>query len=195
MSTSKKVQDTPAKLPRCVNIAHSQALVSNPKNALALLLRGETIASRAVSASAKSRQPPADVPVKVEVSSAAARQLHQHIEALVSGYRGLVELHNLNVNSHLAAQRNLTSAAAMVERLHEYPAGGAALTNLVTYPPKLKPVPVKPIFLDVAWNYIDYPGRGDAARASTTSEVNGMNQRQAKEEQKPVRKGWFGFGR
>ena len=178
-----------------MNIAYSHALVSNPKNALALLLRAETIASKSISTSAKSPEAPADAPLKVDVSSAAAKQLHTRIESLVSRYRGLVELHNLNTNSTMAAQKNLTSAAPMVERLHDYPAAGVDLTNLVTYPPKLKPVPVKPIFLDVAWNYIDYPGHEGAVKAPSTAEVNGMKDAETKEEQKRARKGWFGFGR
>ncbi|KAF2101701.1 hypothetical protein NA57DRAFT_34726 [Rhizodiscina lignyota] len=180
---------------KCLNIAYSHAIVSNPKNALALLLRAETIASNAVSASVKSPQPPADAPLKVDVSSNAAKQLHTRLKSLITQYRGLVELHNLNVNSNLAAQKNLTSAAPIVERLHEYPAAGVDLENLVTYPPKLKPVPVKPIFLDVAWNYIDYPGHGGAVQAPAPGEVNGMKEADGKEEQKPAKKGWFGFGR
>lgn len=83
----------------------------------------------------------------------------------------------------------------MVERLDEYPPHGANLHNLVTYPAQLQPVPVKPIFLDVAWNYIDYPGRG--RRKDTAGiKVNGSGNDGVKAEQKKeTRKGWFGFGR
>lgn len=182
-------------LNRCLNIAYSHALISNPKNALALLLRAETIASDSVSGSVKAPEPPAEAPLKADVSSQAAKQLQTHLKSLISRYRGLVELHNLTANSNMAAQKNLTSAAPMVERLHEYPSGGVDLKNLVTYPPKLKPVPVKPIFLDVAFNYIDYPGRAGAVQAPAAGEVNGMNEGNAKEDAKPAKKGWFGFGR
>jgi signal recognition particle subunit SRP68 len=80
-----------------------------------------------------------------------------------------------------------------VESLTEYPGSGKVdLTRLVEWPPKLKPVPVKPLFFDTAWNYVEYPGRTPAASATASKgEVNG-----AKEEpQQPASRGWFGFGR
>lgn len=47
----------------------------------------------------------------------------------------------------------------LIDDLQTYPASGVvSLTNLVEYPPRIQPVPVKPIFLDLAWNYIRYPG-------------------------------------
>jgi signal recognition particle subunit SRP68 len=117
------------------------------------------------------------------------QSLHARIENLVNHHRGLVELHNLSENSRIAADKHLTSAAPIVERLNSYPPNGVDLKNLVTYPPQLKPVPVKPLFFDVAWNYIDYPGRtpeltnGDTGKARTEAA--------AQDEKK---KGWFGWG-
>lgn len=89
-----------------------------------------------------------------------------------------------------------------MERLDEYPAlgsGGVDLLNLVTYPPRVEAVPVKPLFFDVAWNYIEYPGRtrsGD--RGGGSGVVNGVGVGAAggdgrTEEKKESRKGWFGF--
>ena len=79
----------------------------------------------------------------------------------------------------------------VIEKLDQYE--DVDLTNLVTYPPKLQPIPVKPLFFDLAWNYIDYPGR-------TPGDVNGVSAgedgpRSAVEEKQEARKGWFGFGR
>jgi signal recognition particle subunit SRP68 len=62
-------------------------------------------------------------------------------------------------------------------------------------------VPVKPLFLDVAWNYIEYPGRkaegkGVVGKVAETVKpvVNGVQEEaQAKEPEK--KRGWFGFGR
>ena len=85
----------------------------------------------------------------------------------------------------------MASAAPVVERLHEYPPAGVDLKKLVTYPPKLKPVPVKPLFLDLAWNYIEYPGRKPAAKGDTAAAANAA----AKEthgDQKKGGWGWFG---
>jgi len=83
----------------------------------------------------------------------------------------------------------MTSAAPIVERLNDYPANGVDLKNLVTYPPQLKPVPVKPLFFDVAWNYIDYPGR-------TPEVANGESEKTRTEAgpQEEKKKGWFGWG-
>lgn len=53
------------------------------------------------------------------------------------------------------------------------------------------PVPVKPLFLDVAWNYVEYPGRKRELDVGKT--VNGVDE--GVKEEKKERKGWFGFGR
>ena len=84
-------------------------------------------------------------------------------------------------------------SSPLIENLEEYPANGADLTNLVTYPPKVEPIPVKPLFLDVAWNYIEYPGR---ERNVAGNGINGLSDGAKKPaEEKETRKGWFGFGR
>lgn len=89
----------------------------------------------------------------------------------------------------------------LVERLSEYPSEGVNLENIVVYPPKLDAIPVKPLFLDVAWNYIDYPAKQakvetkaaaaphKAASAAAVAAVTPA------EEAKPQKRGWFGFGR
>ena len=80
----------------------------------------------------------------------------------------------------------------LIDRLGEYPPGGVDLKNIVQYPPQLPFVPVKPIFLDVAWNYIEYPGR-------RTKEVErNQTEREEAESAAPAqqqKRGWFSFGR
>lgn len=81
------------------------------------------------------------------------------------------------------------ASVPLIDRLGEYPAAGVDLGNIVEYPPKLPFVPAKPIFLDVAWNYIEYPGR-------RIKEVERNAEREAGEEAPaPQKRGWFGFGR
>jgi signal recognition particle subunit SRP68 len=63
---------------------------------------------------------------------------------------------------------------------------GADLENLVDYPPQLQLIPVKPLFFDVAWNYIDYAGKTPAAVAESDT---GSTQTP-----EPKKRGWFGFG-
>lgn len=60
----------------------------------------------------------------------------------------------------------------------------------------MEPIPVKPLFFDAAWNYIEYPGReveesvenGVKGTSSVTEKGSEQNAGQQK-------KGWFGFGR
>jgi signal recognition particle subunit SRP68 len=81
----------------------------------------------------------------------------------------------------------------VVERLNEYPTSGSVdLKNLVTWPPKLKPVPVKPLFLDVAWNYVEYPGRAPAKQEPEPAKTEIED---AQPERPAPKKGWFSFGR
>jgi len=179
--------------PRCLNIAYSHVLLSNLKNALALLIRAESLCSGALSSISASNPPAADAPLKLDIHPNTAKSFHDYLQLQVNQYRGLVELHNFNENSKFAAQKDMTSAAPAVERLNEYPPGGVAPTNLVTYPPKLQPVPVKPLFLDVAWNYIAYPGSKSAAAARSADA--GASVPSAEEEKKAPKRGWFPFGR
>lgn len=111
----------------------------------------------------------------------------------VQRQRALVELSNLDRKAVSNGSTNAT--LPLIERLHEYPTekGGLDLKNLVSYPPKLEPVPVKPLFFDVAWNYIEYPGRKPESKVATgTGEVK-ENESQSQTTQQ--KKGWFGFGR
>lgn len=88
-------------------------------------------------------------------------------------------------------EKSTAAPAPLVERLHQYPAGGVDLNNIVEFPPKKALIPVKPIFLDVAWNYISYPGKTPAAAAAGGAPaVEAVSQ-----PAQPQKRGWFGFGR
>jgi signal recognition particle subunit SRP68 len=64
--------------------------------------------------------------------------------------------------------------------MDEFAVDSVDLSNLVPFPPKMRPIPVKPLFLDVAYNYIQYPReQTDKVEAEGTG----------------TRRGWFGFGR
>lgn len=71
------------------------------------------------------------------------------------------------------------------------------LERIVEYPPKMEVVPVKPLFLDVAWNYIGYPDK--SAAGGQQGEVKGQEKQvqggAEQEAAKPQKRGWFGFGR
>ena len=62
---------------------------------------------------------------------------------------------------------------------------------MVEYPPKLHPVPVKPYFFDIAYNYIGLE------KPEVTEVESGVRQEEMKVDEKkpePARKGW-GFWR
>jgi len=101
--------------------------------------------------------------------------------------------------------------------LQEYPASGKVdLKNIIPWPPRPEPIPVKPVFLDLAWNYLKYPGTNseeqagepdgqmegivngvvDSARQATNvvKEAIGVDSTEEQSET-PKKRGWFSFGR
>lgn len=114
--------------------------------------------------------------------------------------RALVEIANLRrkAGDRADAPRKVAASRPLLEKLGQYPAEGVDLDNIVTYPPRLEPVPVKPLFLDVAWNYVRYPtttttvGKASVPQGKAGAKTEGGEQQQ---QQTPAKKGWFGFGR
>ncbi|KAK4987977.1 signal recognition particle subunit srp68 [Elasticomyces elasticus] len=182
---------------KCANIAYSHALLSSPLNALALYARAQGLSSRALATADSTNDTSLDSPPKLGIHRAQAQHVHETITNLVHRHRALVDLAKFQANSAAAASKHMTSAAPLVQRLHEYPAPGVQvdLSNLVTYPPRIEPVPVKPLFFDVAWNYIEYPGQ--AKKAVDAGDIGGQEAVVNGVEEKPQEKkrGWFGFGR
>lgn len=164
---------------RCLALGRSHAVLGKPTEALALfahaldLVRSETSLS-----SVECQGPP-----RLDVSRAQVSALATILQELVAQYRGLVTLERFDSDSGASQQRPL------VERLHQFGLG-TDLKNLVPYPPQMQPVPVKPLFLDVAWNYIDYP-RSTNAPANTEAIAQGA----APAPEEKTSRGWFGFGR
>ena len=168
---------------RCLAIARSHSILSNTKNALALLARALEKSSRSVSAVSKSSQSANKAP-NLDISTDQAKSLHSLLSGLVMQHRALLELENL---TEAAAKQKQGPARPMIERLDEYPAGGVDLKNLVTYPPKLQPIPVKPLFFDFASNYIEYPRLGKKGAVEEDAK--------AQDGSAGKKRGWFGFGR
>lgn len=173
---------------RCLAISRSHALLQDTKNALALLSRALDLSSELSPDSpsqADSKKPP-----NLDVTPSQAQSLQSLLQSLVFQHRALVELHKLDSTSNKA---HPGPSSPLVEHLDTYSSKPVDLTNLVAYPPKVAPIPVKPLFLDVAFNYIEYPGR---MRKAAARSVNGTEYgARGGEEKKEGRKGWFGFGR
>ncbi|KAK1818865.1 signal recognition particle subunit srp68 [Friedmanniomyces endolithicus] len=178
---------------KCLNISYSHSLLDGHLNALALLQRAKELLSSSPAASSEAETP--DAPPTLHLSSADRENAQKHVSALHSRTHALVELHKLEANARVAAEKHMTSAFPLVQNLNAYPTPGVQvdLKNLVQYHPEVQPVPVKPLFLDVAWNYIEYPGREreasvKAAAPADEPMVDGT-------EAQPKKRGWFGFGR
>lgn len=180
---------------KCLNIAYSHSLLDNRVNALALLQRATSLASQALS-SASNEGGGTDGPLNLVLSSRSAKDLSQHVAALLSRTHALVEMHQLEFNSATAAAKNMTSAAPVIQNMLAYPSPGVQVDskNLVTYPPRIEPVPVKPIILDLAWNFIDYPGRKAEVSMGEKGKDMAMVNGDSHEQQQQKKKGWFGFG-
>lgn len=181
---------------KCVNIAHSHSLLGAHLNALALLKRAQDLLTASPPPPSNAQK---DAPATLDIPTPTSQKLTTHLSSLLSRTHALVELHKLQSNSAIAAEKNMTSAAPLIQNLNAYPTPGTQvdLKNLVDYPPKIQPVPVKPLFLDVAWNYIDYPGRKSSVTATAAPVVNGGAEKMDVDEkpQPEKKRGWFGFGR
>jgi signal recognition particle subunit SRP68 len=129
-------------------------------------------------------------PPNITVSSVEVQALKDLLDGEVQHYRALVELSNLSQNQ----ASSTANKEPLIERLNEYPSQGVDLENLVSYPPKLEPVPVKPLFFDAAWNYIEYPGR-QVEKAIDNGVKGSSGEAKGAEHTAQQKKGWFGFGR
>jgi signal recognition particle subunit SRP68 len=137
-------------------------------------------------------------PLSIEIRQRDVEFLHDLLRGELQRARALVEIDNLRAKTSKSAASS-SATAPLIRRLHEYPADGVDLENLVVYPPQMEAIPVKPLFFDVAWNYIDYPGRGDATSAQPAAKAQIAHDKtptaQQQQQQQQKKGGWFGFGR
>lgn len=197
---------------KLLNLGRSHAINEQIANALALYARAQGLAQAASShLSSESSSRDSGSPLKLDVGSDQIESLVTTLNRLVMQYRALAELKALTPATSTAnAKANSTTTlkpAPLIERLHRNEfIESVDLTNLVYYPPKLRPVSVKPLFFDLAWNYINYPGQkqdGDVSDASSVEPITAASAGKANtdagametEQAKPAKKGWFGFGR
>ncbi|KAG0649199.1 Signal recognition particle subunit SRP68 [Hyphodiscus hymeniophilus] len=171
---------------KCLTIARSHAILSSPKNALALLSRALEKSTTAHSHLSSTMETDSRSPPNITISADEAAFLQNLLTAEVQRYRALVELSNLTEKAS-----STTNNQPLVERLNEYPAKEVDLQNLVSYPPKLEAVPVKPLFFDAAWNYIEYPGR-EVKREAQNGVV--AEKGEVKSRRPSRRKGGLGLG-
>ncbi|KAF3903121.1 hypothetical protein ABW21_db0205155 [Orbilia brochopaga] len=178
---------------KCSAIAASHANIGNRLNALALYHRASENIASAVSRSSKTQTDSND---HFAVPVVNLTQLAIELKANVQRYHALAEMDRLTEQSAALAQK-LPFKRPLIENLGAYPEAGVDFTNLIHFPPKVKAVPVKPIFFDIAWNYIEYPGLEKEAVAVTSapSATMPMEVDSTDKEESAPKRGWFGWGR
>ncbi|CAP71375.1 uncharacterized protein PODANS_6_2540 [Podospora anserina S mat+] len=176
----------------------SHAIAGNTVNALALVkhaLDQCTAALPALSGSDDGKPAPRNI----QVTNQHAGLLRDILGGELQRSRALVEIHSLNKSA--SASQTGGAGKPLSSRLFNYPTGGVDLNNIVTYPPQLEPIPVKPLFLDVAWNYIEYPAKQQQQQqqqqrpAAAVQDKSKGTEKEPEPEAKPQKRGWFGFGR
>ncbi|EGX91166.1 signal recognition particle, putative [Cordyceps militaris CM01] len=176
---------------KALSIARSHAIIGNVANALALIQHAFERCELATKLLPDAPAGAPGAPPNIEVSSDDVKRLLNLVQGELRRHQAIVHVDNLR-KEELA--KSTAAPAPLVERLHQYPAGGVDLSNVVEFPPKKALIPVKPIFLDVAWNYISYPGKTPVA-AKTTPAAAAEETAKAGEPAQQQKRGWFGFGR
>ncbi|KAJ3564250.1 hypothetical protein NPX13_g7908 [Xylaria arbuscula] len=171
---------------KSLSIARSHSLVDQSSNALALTKHAYDQCLQSAGFFTKNGVSSSDSPIlNIEIRQTDIQFLNDLLKGELQRCRAIVEIDNLREKAKSTSSQ---VKGPLIDRLRDYPAGGVDLENLVDYPPRVQPVPVKPLFFDAAWNYIDYPGKPSA------SPVEAEEDKQASTPE-PKKRGWFGFGR
>lgn len=142
-------------------IARAHALVGNKKAALALWNSANTHINSA------KKLTPGDVLESVLTVS----ELDKAASDVQSN---LARIHGLYALDHiLEAEAGNGPKPAVAEALDVYPVGSPddVVSRLVNLNPQLRPVPVKPVFYDIAFNYISYGDAAPTAQAAVRAET------------------------
>lgn len=178
-------------------IARSHTVVGNAANALALVKFGyeqSSAAAPVLTKVAATRPEKTSSLQNIDVSASDAQFLVDLLQAELQRARALVDIEKHTPQPSESAK---ASALALSETLGDYPVTAVDLDKVVTYPPRIEAIPIKPIFLDIAWNYIDYPSKaGAAAGAGAAAQpAAGQAAEAADSAEQPQKRGWFGFKR
>lgn len=154
--------------------------------------RASTLAAEAASSVPPSTRNKEAAPT-LDIPKAQIEALQKQLQHQIQRHQALAEIRRMEKEAQTLAERGKIVTAPLVERIGDFPTPGVAvdLTNLVTYPPRIEPIPVKPLFFDVAFNYLEYPGRAKKAVEQKAVEVVNGTESPKPEEKK---RGWFGFG-
>ena len=177
---------------KCMAIGQSHAINGDTVNALALYSRSLDLVK---SISSPRTSNVTSTAPKLDVADSQVQAATSQLSRLVTQYRALAELKALSASSASKAQETVYKRPLIETfNLNQY-SDDVDLKNLVNYPPKLQPIPVKPLFFDLAWNYIQYPGHEKQDNTGSVPTSNGTLQGENGTREEPRKRGWFGFGR
>ncbi|GAO18193.1 hypothetical protein UVI_02036940 [Ustilaginoidea virens] len=179
---------------KCLSIARSHAILGNALNTLALINHAYSMVQEASSKIPPQTDNHHQRPLSIDVHPEAVRYLEKLVNGELQRYRAIVHLHNLRDAERAEADAEEPIEPPLIKRLHVYPRR-INPRKIVEFPPKMELIPLKPIFLDVAWNYIDYPSRKYAEGASGSAPRGSTADQPAAQGDQTKKKGWFGFGR
>lgn len=151
---------------RTTSIARSHALLTNRKNALALFHRAHQYISTALPALPTQPSDPSHEGLSITPTDAG--KLVAALSGEVSRYRALVEMDLLAAKAGTAGEQY----GVLLERLDQWPHKVDFQNGIVQWPPRVQPVPVKPVFLDIAWNFIEYPGTGTVKKHEAQAQAH-----------------------
>ena len=171
---------------RSLAIAQSHLMVENYSNSLALLSKAQRLIGTVKHHDSSRYSRTTNGPPQLDTSDAQFNQVRDLIDSLIRERRGVVEVKTHTGGGFYSKD---SSAAPLIQNLDDFPVSSVNLRNIVSWPPKVQPVPVKPIFLDVAYNYIRYP------QTKVPDVETGSKAKNAIAENNVPRKGWFGFGK
>jgi len=162
---------------RASSIARSHALLGNRKNALALFHQAHKYIASAIPTLPTGPSDPSHKGLSVPISDATS--LRDSLSGEVARYRALVEMDVLTAKSDAGEQHGV-----LLERLDQWPNKVDFEKGIVQWPPKVQPVPAKPLFLDIAWNFVDYPGSGEGKKVEAQQQQQVRAQNKEAEEKK-----------
>ncbi|KAJ4270027.1 signal recognition particle subunit srp68 [Fusarium torreyae] len=178
---------------KALAIARSHAISGNAAGALALINHADGLADESLSGVPASDESSSRAPLSLIVSTEAVEYLQTLLNGELQRHRAIVHADTLRKDHELSTSDAVKRP--LIESQHQYPAGGVNLSHIVEFPPKLAVIPVKPIFLDVAWNYIDYANRTPQQAAAAAPAQVGKPKTAESSAPQQAKRGWFGFGR
>ncbi|KAM0357255.1 hypothetical protein HYE67_004319 [Fusarium culmorum] len=177
---------------KALAIARSHATAGNPAAALALINHADGLVEESQSNVPASDGSSNKTPLNLSVSAEDVEYLQSLLNGELQRHRAIVHVENLRKNHGLSTSDAVKRP--LIETQNQYPSGGVNLDHIVEFPPKISTIPVKPIFLDVAWNYIDYAGKASPKQAPTAAKPEAPKTEESSAPQQ-AKRGWFGFGR